>query len=163
MIPAGTGRRHRPAGLANAAGSMSFMGAAPHRNGVLEVGFCQIPGLPQINAFTAEFITHRYGHTAVLFHPNGIAVQPNGAVNQQVFYMNNLLNVPPLNIFRIEYVDNQGNWVPVPLHPMFPAIYILVHHRAHRIVISGVIWEIWLPQMQQSRQAIGPGAHNLLL
>ncbi|TRM67612.1 hypothetical protein BD626DRAFT_479299 [Schizophyllum amplum] len=161
MAGRGVGRRQNPTGLAHAAGSMSFNGQSPTRQRVLEIGFNVMAGFPQFTATTAHIWSYRRQRVACIFHPNQAQVQANGVVRQIVNYGLTYAAPPHAAQFRIDEMDNQGNWIPLLPSPAFPWAYILKHRKRHRIVINGIEWELWLVQTQQSRQAFGPGPHNL--
>ncbi|KAI5893115.1 uncharacterized protein SCHCODRAFT_02666269 [Schizophyllum commune H4-8] len=151
-----TGMRRPPVRMRNPAGSISCRGPNRRR---LWVGIMAIPGFPQFHALTAEFVSDQLGRLLVQFHANHIQVV-NGAL-QVYFWQNAYLAVPPpLAAFCITSQNGQGLWQPVQWNAMLSA-YILPWGPVYHVVIGGQIWEIFYPQMQMARQAVGPGNHNV--
>lgn len=140
---------------------MSFLGPALHRVRVFFVGILSVPGFPQFHTCTAEFFSDAYGRVSVRFHPNHIQV--NNGVVQQIINPNVVFNVaPPLAAFRIETPNAFGVWAPLQFNAVF-ASYRMDWGPEYRIYVGGVLWELWRPQLQMSRQAYGPGQHNVAL
>ncbi|KAL1738140.1 hypothetical protein HDZ31DRAFT_70339 [Schizophyllum fasciatum] len=160
-----TGYRHRPASLMRAAGSMSFMGPSPTRNRVFFVGILSLPGFPQFHACTAEFLTDQFGRVVVYFHPNYVLVDVNTGVVRQSIYHHIMLAVPPpLAAFRIETPDVNGAWAAIQFDAVTCRYEMVWDSRSpFRIYVGNQLWEEWRPQMQMSRQALGPGNHNVPL